>query len=327
LLAACNSAGSVARQLPTPGDPSPPAASAPSPVSCAHGSPPPTRQNGVLVFDGDRDVMLLFGGAAGQELGDTWTWDCRTWTKVATAAGPPGRELAAAAYDADQHAILLFGGQASPGKALDDTWKWDGSAWKQLHPATSPPARMGAALAFSPTLHRAVLFGGFNGSDHLADTWSWDGSNWTKVNTAAAPAARQTAGFGFDGDHLVLFGGAGKVPAYGDTWNFDGSNWTQASPQSSPPKRSEAHLAEDVVSGSLVLFGGRNVAPPGALGDTWTWHGGVWTESQVAAPPARGGQMLCFYPPARLTLLFGGGSAGGPLTDAWSWNGSTWRAL
>jgi Galactose oxidase, central domain len=302
----------------------------PSPVSCAHSSGPSARQNATFVFDGDRDLMLLFGGEGGSPaapLADTWTWDCQKWTKRSPAPAPAARELAAADFDSDRHAVLLFGGEQSADSALGDTWTWNGSAWSELHPTVSPPARMGAALAFSPTLHRAILFGGFDGKSFLDDTWSWDGSTWGKMATGAAPAARADAGFAFDGERLILFGGRGASAAYGDTWAFDGE-WKQLTTQSAPPKRAEARLAADIVNGSLVLFGGRQSGASGpALGDTWTWTGGVWTESKVSAPPERSGFALGFYPPAQQTVLFGGTNGNQLQADTWLWNSRSWAAL
>jgi hypothetical protein len=321
-LAACTSSASIGQQLPTPAPSSVPPGATPTTVTFVRGTPPPARQNGALVFDGDRDVMVLFGGWGGSpaaEMGDTWTWDCQKWTKVTPGASPPARQLAAVDYDSDSHTVLLFGGEKGPDSALADTWSWNGSTWAELHVATVPPARMGAAFAFSPTLHRAVLFGGFDGTSYLGDTWTWDGSSWSKVESASGPAARANAGFGFDGDRLILFGGNSGSTSYADTWAFDGE-WSQLQPQMAPSKRAQAALAEDVTDNSLVLFGGGTT-------DTWTWRSGTWTESKLAAPPPRSGFMLGFYPLARETVLFGGASGTNFLNDTWLFNGQEWTAL
>src|SRR5207244_3527815 len=76
---ACSGSAGVGPALPTPQESPATQAAAPSPITCGHGTPPPGRRYGALVFDADRDVLVLFGGlkadSPADELADTWTWD------------------------------------------------------------------------------------------------------------------------------------------------------------------------------------------------------------------------------------------------------------
>lgn len=43
-----------------------------------------------MAYDESNKMVVLFGGWAGSYLGDTWGWDGKKWTMVATT-GPPAR--------------------------------------------------------------------------------------------------------------------------------------------------------------------------------------------------------------------------------------------
>jgi hypothetical protein len=75
-----------------------------------------------MAADDARGTIVLF-----DDLGATWTWDGRSWSRKRLAGGPPARQQAAMAYDAARKVVVLFGGYRKPLSA--DTWTWDGSGW------------------------------------------------------------------------------------------------------------------------------------------------------------------------------------------------------
>jgi hypothetical protein len=99
--------------------------------------------------------LILFGGNAEapnqavSALGDTWSWDGRTWT-LQTVSGPSPRTRATAT--GQNGTILLFGGVGSssddggPNSDLGDTWIWSESAWS-LRTDLGPSPRFSAAMA------------------------------------------------------------------------------------------------------------------------------------------------------------------------------------
>jgi len=86
-------------------------------------------------------------------------------------------------------------------------------------------------------------------------------------------------------------------------------------------------IAYDSTRHDVVLFGGRG--PAGALGDTWTFDGKVWTQQHpTASPSQRIGPMVVEDPSMHAVLLFGGLSTSGQaLADTWAWTGQTWTQL
>src|SRR5205814_871255 len=61
-------------------------------------------------FDSQRGVTVLFGGAGGPVLGDTWEWDGTVWTQRLMGGGPTPRDAFGMAFDAQRARTLLFGG-------------------------------------------------------------------------------------------------------------------------------------------------------------------------------------------------------------------------
>jgi hypothetical protein len=189
----------------------------------AVGESPEPRDVPALVYDSDRDVLLLFGGR-GQDFrrrSDTWQWDGTGWSELEPAGRVPGaRGFHKMAYDEDRRRVVLFGGQTDDGSRLADTWEWDGatSTWNERDPpGRRPPPTSGYDVAYDPVDATTLLFGG-SGTIGAA-LWAWNGSRWLeKPFVSEAPSARSGHAMVLDTrrDRLVLFGGTGV----GDTWEF-----------------------------------------------------------------------------------------------------------
>ena len=199
-----------------------------------HSLPPlaghPVAEGGA-VYDARRDVLVVFGGWAGQQKthGDTWEFDGTSWKRI-DVAGPPPRQAFSMIYDAARNRTVVFGGFGSdPRTPLGDTWEYDGKEWKQV--ATDGPSpRHSAGYAFDSKRGRMILFGGYTPAGHTGDTWSWDGRAWRQLSTEGPPA-RGMGQLAYDAkrDRVVLFGGRAGFPNGDrkDTWEWDGSRWVQ----------------------------------------------------------------------------------------------------
>jgi hypothetical protein len=132
---------------------------------------------------------------------------------------------------------------------------------------------------------------------------------------------------------VVLFGGEGKPTHVGgrdllfdDTWTWDGTTWTRQHPAVHPPALTNASMAYDAATSTVVLFGGYDGE---RLGQTWTWDGTTWTRQQPAArPPARFRASMAYDAATGTVVLFGGlglhGTADFALGDTWTWDGTAW---
>lgn len=103
---------------------------------------PPARFGASLVYDGERHVLLLFGGGAGGGMyNDTWVWDGVTWKEMHPLHQPPARVDFGMTFHSSLRKVILFGGQTLGGFGTD-TWIWDGQDWTQLQTSQMPPAEM-----------------------------------------------------------------------------------------------------------------------------------------------------------------------------------------
>jgi hypothetical protein len=86
-------------------------------------SSPPDRPDSALVYDSQRDWVILFGGIRdGVYLNDTWVYDGENWIELRFPAAPSTREAHVMFYDEKRDSIILFGGVDETG-ALGDTWE------------------------------------------------------------------------------------------------------------------------------------------------------------------------------------------------------------
>jgi len=186
---------------------------------------PGARAEAAIAYDTRRTRIVLFGGyrRSGnqtQRFGDTWEWDGKRWTKMATT-GPSPRNGAAMAYDQDRNRVVLFGG---PGPS-SETWEWDGQRWTQLQ-AGDVPGRFNPAMVYDAARHEVVRFGGWTGKVRADDTWVLRSGKWVALKATGPPARNHTAIVSApDRARTLLFGGHDGDNVFGDTWEWDGSTW------------------------------------------------------------------------------------------------------
>ena len=84
---------------------------------------PPALWGSALVYDAERDRIVLFGGAvAPREFsGDTWTWSPAGW-RCHDVPGPSARGFSGAAFDPERGRVVLQGGRGEGNATLGDTW-------------------------------------------------------------------------------------------------------------------------------------------------------------------------------------------------------------
>jgi galactose oxidase-like protein len=230
---------------------------------------PSARTEAAATFDVNSHKALLYGGSGcASYCFDTWTWDGRDWTQIASS-GPQLIGKPVAGFDPVTRSVVLFGW----GPDGSQTWTWSGNAWLQLSPATSPEARAAASLTLDPTRGRLLLFGGRGGIGigALNDTWVWDGKTWNLLAPTNRPPARSEAAMaGWTARNYVVLVG-GLAPGVGDAWKWDGSDWSQIA---SIGVRAGA-VAIDV-GPRILVFGGADGND--VLSDTEAWDGGSWSK-------------------------------------------------
>lgn len=129
---------------------------------------PSARHGAVFLHDAVRGLNVLFGGNDGvADLGDTWTFDGRTWRIVPTTFGPSARSFAAGLSD-DGAALAMLVGGISNGAPVADCWSWVGNGWLRAQgQLPSPRGQAAAAVDFGRS--RLQVFGGQGAGGVLGD--------------------------------------------------------------------------------------------------------------------------------------------------------------
>ena len=291
-------------------------------------SAPAARRFHSLEFDTARGQSLLFGGIderRGTVMGDTWSFDGASWTRL-SASGPGPRYQHGACFERHSRRLIVFAGLDSAGKARSDTWSFNGRSWRQLRTKSAPPARSAAAMAYDSLRNRVVLFGGRDSTGKsLADTWEFDGRRWTVRTTRVAPPARHGSAMAFDSKRgvIVLFGGFDAASSRFDsqTWEWNGETWTKRKTAATPPTMVFPAGAFNHDHAVVVVTG--SVGSASTAIATWALDGQDWHRGPTApsALSGRQGHGLTFDLMRNAALLFGGASIarGGatPRADTW----------
>jgi hypothetical protein len=274
-----------------------------------------------MIYDSQRQVMIIFYIEYRIGWFVAWEWDGATWTSR-EVPGPHTRYNAALAYDSARGVTILVGGELR-----GDLWEWDGTNWALLWGgAPSNPN-----LAFDR--QRGITLG-VSACCMVPETWQYVDNAWTMLSTIGPPLRNDPA-LAYDENRgvTVLFGGSEYVGDdwvnYADTWEWDGANWTQRANEG-PPPRGGHRMVYDSARGVVVMFGGYvGVGNQYTdLGDTWEWDGSSWIQRATTGPSPRYLHAMAYDRDRAVTVLFGGakyhGFGGMPLGDTWEWDGTLW---
>jgi len=212
------------------------------------GKEPPMKTEFSMVYDGDHQRLIAFGGrdANFNNVRETWSYDFETdtWTNRNPVVSPPWRAFHSMVFDSSQGTIIMFGGDDF-NIAYNDLWEYDyqQNTWIELAPSRAPPARQMHGMAFDVENNVVILFGGrlTGGGAALRDTWEYSAVNntWRSLEPAQSPPVQDHVKLGYDGAHgkTILFSGPrNHNPSSIGTWEYDSeaNSWSQITTQISP---------------------------------------------------------------------------------------------
>jgi len=246
---------------------------------------PSKRAHHALVYDGQRQRVLLTGGnspTAGGEsytsFDDLWAFDGMRWAPLPSSGQQMwGMRLA---FDSRRRRVVSFGGNSNR-RSISDVRVLEKDVWTTLGQHSEMPAAE-AGFVYDSRRDRFVAFGGSVGDGSTyGDTWEFAGTTWAQV-ASQSPPARQAHAMVFDErrGRTVIFGGTGaygpdqRPPRLGDVWEFDGRRWSAREFDNGPGPRTSPGATYDSKRGVTVVFGG--VDDSGFLGDLWAWTGTEW---------------------------------------------------
>ena len=98
-----------------------------------------------MAYDPIRRKMVLFGGSATGDLGDTWEFDGTDWSQVTPGTSPPAMHSPELTWNASRRRVQLFGGHGSA--RFNDLWEFDGVN-SALIPTSGVRATLGGRWVF-----------------------------------------------------------------------------------------------------------------------------------------------------------------------------------
>ena len=283
----------------------------------------PPGRGGALTYDPYARAVVLFSGqsqfgGACNTINDTWVFQNGTWTNITSyfTVGPIGRCCDGFAGAPTLNGSLLFGGN---GAANNPTPSYLGDTWTfRLGPG------LRASLQATPTMGRSPLTVHATVSPALgvapySENWSFgDGS--PNATTSSINHTYMSGGV-YSLAVTVQDSNGSRVTLTTLVRVVTGS-WTDLTGWSNPPSgRAQAALVYDPTSSGVLLFGG--LATGGyALGDTWLFTDGNWTDltsNLATSPAARWGTSLTYDSVDGYVLLFGGHSGAVNFNDTWTY--------
>jgi hypothetical protein len=247
----------------------------------------------VTAYDDASRQLLMFGGyqspcsggARGQYVAQTWSWNGAAWKPLKPAVSPPAGGGGCAAYDPVRKQVvmyLVFRPDEPDAQSHSETWTWDGTTWTARSVSPEPTAfSSDCGMSFDAATGTVALVTN-GGGDHI-DTWAWDGSAWAQrpasgpepivgdsLILAAGPAAGQ----------VFLYAGVEPCPisgvGFGDClqpvsqlWQLQNGTWSLVSTDVAPPSRVDGAFGYDAGTNQLVLSGGSSDGS--WLSDTWVY--------------------------------------------------------
>jgi len=309
----------------------------------ANGAQPSSRYGYGMVWDPDRQKVLLFGGydETGTRKNDLWAWDgtATTWTPVTqTGMIPAPRYGHRMAYDVARKKVVLHSGNTGTGTGnfVSDTYELDTTgAWTKVN--TTGSTIYGANgwdnITYDAGRSRVLCYSG--GWQYMYDldsvTPNWTLLTTTKADVNAAPA-QNFAGMVYDISRSmsVVFAGQGIRTL----WDFNGADfsWTNRSnPVNGPLERANPTLAYDSMRSKMMLFGGKT--SDGVFHQDmfeWSHSDATFINRTTAAtkPPGRSQSAMAYDSKRDRILMYGGGGVGF-YDDLWAWHPAdkTWEQL
>lgn len=306
---------------------------------------PPARSDHAMVYDSNRDRVILFGGRKEGTvvrqrygvLGDTWAWQNGEWQDLAPGGAPSARAFPGLAYDRDRDRVLLFGGvnYAEDGKTLQtltDTWEYDGDQWAQVDdggPEVTKPL-----LVFDAARHETLMLG--TGTDDKPAMYRWNSETaaWVSITPALLPPCVNEAQFVYQVHNArPLVAGGLCAGLLDETYEWDGATWVKIA--TTPVARPvNSAMGYDTATQRVVRYGGYPTFQATPESVTSVYKTGVWRDIfSTSNPRARSMPLFRRDPVRDVIWMLGGlseysyGSRIDYLNEFWRYRDGTWSLV
>ncbi|MGH9456152.1 MAG: Kelch repeat-containing protein [Thermoanaerobaculia bacterium] len=285
---------------------------------------PPARSSAAMVWDANRDRVLLFGGAGQDDvaLADTWEFRDDAWHRLEPPASPSARRLAGHVFDPLRDRFIIYGGAVGPTTTLQDTWEFDGTTWTQV--GTTGPDVRNPILVYDETRDEVLMVAVLD--DGTSAMYRYDAPTWTEIEPEDLPPCVNLANMVWqehNGKVLLAGGLCAQGNAPGETWEWDGTNWTEVEAKGSIGFVFGHAMTYDEARGETILFGGTELNFE--RNETYRYRDGVWKfAADTFSPGPRSLFVFATDPETGAIWLFGG--LNGPL-ELWRYQAGNWERV
>lgn len=285
---------------------------------------PAGRGEFAMVYDSNRDVIVLFGGFDGTNpLSDTWIFDNGNWQQVPTPNSPGERRLPGAAFDPVRDRVVLFGGFRGS-ERLTDTWEFDGTTWTQIDAGT--PEITNPSMVWDEAFDEILMTG--VDSTGIAAMYQLAGGTWETLSPTTIPdcVAQNVMVFHPPSGRVISYGGLCSTGfATSETFQWDGSNWGKVDAVPTAGAIFGMAAAYDPNRFEILLFGGDSF---GVNSLTFRFVPDRWLlVSDNTRPGPRTLGVFETDTARNVIWLFGGQNESGRFADLWSYQNGRWDRL
>lgn len=308
---------------------------------------PPARDQSLAAFDAADGYVLVAGGyeypSGGIGPSAPWAFAQGRWWPI-NATPPSIRPCAsygaAATYFPLLNRVIVYGGLDSAGTPCTDVESYIDGQWARATGVDAPalftgdwPDYSNEVMTYDAADGYVLLYGA--GHSWPNETWTYRGGLWTQLHPRVSPPARTNPGIAYDAadGYVILYGGVGmnyQQSILNDSWTFHAGTWTNITNLSgrTPPPVWRFGMTYDSRDRYVLLFGGLRPLWNNYTGwnETWSFHGGVWTNRTAGGtkPPAGQGDVVADDSADGYVVLFGGSWGCDGLCTNWVFYNETW---
>jgi hypothetical protein len=284
---------------------------------------PGPRSSHMMVFDSNRQRVLLFGGKNGTAYtNETWIYQNSAWSKLDTPNSPGARAIAGSAFDDLRDRMIIYGGtgldSAQKAFAYRDTWEFDGTTWNQV--GDNGPDVAKPILAYDRQRKQTIMLA--VDSTLVSHMYIYDSGTrtWTEKKPTTLPACVNEGMMEYDTtrDLVVYTGGTcTDSSTLEDTYEWNGENWTKVELTSYAGRVFGGAMAYDQARHVMTLYGGFFGSAPRF--QTYVYTNPAWLSTGDQQPIPRSLFVFATDPDTGVVWLYGGVASGNSQADMWKY--------
>jgi hypothetical protein len=289
----------------------------------------------VMVWDSNRNRVLLFGGHNGSTaLNDTWAYQNDDWTQIDTPNSPTPRYIAGGAFDPVRDRFIIFGGNqfAQDGKTATpvyDTWEFDGTTWVQTN--SSGPQILKPILVYDAARNQVLMLGLDAKAVTLMYAYDAGSSSWKQLTPTTLPACANEGAMVYDDATQKVFYTGGVCTGSSsteDNLEWDGTNWATVTVNTNAGRLFGMAMTYDSEHDEVVLFGGADVLNV-MHSSTLVYANKVWLDVSGGGDDPAPRSLFSFVtdPVNNAIWMFGGVDDSQTFQDFWKFQNGHWEEI